>query len=591
MPQEERNQDEMTSSFYSSFGSPGYIEPTICFTRERLTIDEHYPLERLPVTRLVQPGQVLLEFPPPAPAGDNRLRRTVSCGANTSLSEDGTKVVAMVAGYPEIRFCPMEASEEQALEVSVAPLFSLSRDRMRASIVLHPLLLDYPTISKEELYQLLTVSGIVTGVDYRQLSLVKQCVENGRADDERIVVARGTDPIPGRDAHLKFQLEIGPIAGELLDDGSIDFRERKIMVPVSAGQMIDVKAPPTSGRPGATVLGERKAQRHGRDIEVHTAGDAVYSEASRQVTATCDGVLSIVKNSVIKVFSKIEIPGNIDYATGNVESSNCVVVRGSVLPNFKVRTGGDLEIRGSVTSAQVLSMANIVVKGGILGRSSIVSASGDVDINFIEQGKIRCGGTCVIRKQCYYSAIWCGDHIRCRKESILVGGELIAEGSISAGSVGGPDADPAFLAAGVSAERVVQSRNLLMRLEEYKTSIIQRLKGYTGDARSKKLQKLKGGADKLEHLLKKINMIPGTGLYSRPPEGDGGDGVVKVDSKPHEGPATFDIGAITIDIHGTAHPGTILQIGNRTRTLDQHLSATRFYLDEAQGRIISRPLR
>lgn len=482
----------MSSTPYTGFVTPEYIEPTICFTTEKIKIGPDYPIEKLPVTELVEKDQVLVEFTDTdLPETDKLLRRSIIAGTNTYLSEDTNQVLASMSGYPKINFCPVQESEEKELEVSIEPLFHLSNDMLEASIIIKPLLYNYTSLSSEDLYQLLTSSGIIFGVKYKQLNLIKECIRKGSADSERIVLARGKDPIAGTNAYLKFKMEIGPIAGELLKDGSIDFRERKIMVPVSAGQVIASKIPATRGIPGVTVLGDRIAQKPGLDIEVETTDDAVYSPETLEVLATSDGVLSVVRGNVIRVCNKQEIKGDIEYSTGNIESRSSLVIHGSVFPGFLVKTGGDLEIRGSVMSTQVSSLSNIIIKGGIIGNASSVIASGDVDINFIEQGQIRCDGNCVIRKQCYYSHISAGGNIRCREHSAIVGGELIAEGNISLGDAGATGADPAFIAAGVVAKRLYQSRKLQQILKEHKASIVQRLKGYTGVARTKKSEVLK----------------------------------------------------------------------------------------------------
>lgn len=174
---------------------------------------------------------------------------------------------------------------------------------------------------------------------------------------------------------------------------------------------------------------------------------------------------------------------------------------------------------------------------------------------------------------------------------MVVGGELIAEGSITLGDAGATDSDPGFIAAGVVAERLYHSRKLQKRLTEYQESIIQRLKGYTGAARTKKLHSIKGRIGEIKFQYLHINMIPGSALYSRPEENPTpGD-----DSPPlpiiKEQQQSIDISKITIDLYGTIQPGTVLQIGNRTLTVEETMSRKRFQLDETQTHIIALPLR
>lgn len=583
----------MSSKPYTGYVPQEYLEPTICFTTERLKISETYPMDKLPVTELVQKAQVLVEFTDTdLPETSNCLRRALTTGANTYFSEDKSQILTDVTGYPRIHFCPLPESEEKVLQVSVEPLFQLSDDKMEASIVITPLLCNYSTLSSEALYQMLLNSGIVTGIEYKKLKRVKELIREGLTETEIIVLAKGREPIAGKNAYLKFKLEIGPIAGELLTDGSIDFRERKIMVPVSAGQEIAIKVPATKGKPGETVLGEHIAQRIGLDINVETSDDALYSLETHLVSATSDGVLSIVQGNIIKVCSKQDIPGDVNYTTGNIESRNSVVIHGSVYPSFQVKTGGDLEIKASVMSTQVSSQSNIVVKGGITGISSSITASGDVDINFIEQGHIHCDGNCVIRKQAYYSHISSGGNTRCKKHSVIVGGELIAEGSITVGNAGALGADPSLIAAGVVAERLYQSRKIRQQMEEYEESLIQRLKGYSGRVRSEKLRSFNSNIETMKLQFMRVNMIPGTRLYSRTTEDSETAEQVNYESQSNRTKMeSIDIGSISIDIHGTVFAGTILQIGNRTLTVENTISGLQYKLNETKSHIIATPFR
>lgn len=582
----------MNDTPYTGFVLRDYIEPTICFTTERLKVSENYPMDKLPVTELVMKDQVLVEFTDTdLPETEKLLRRSIIAGENTRLSEDKNQVLTDVTGYPTISFHSLQESEEKILDVSVEPLFHLAKNKMEASIHIKPLLCNYTTLSSEFLYQLLISSGIVTGVDYKRLKMIKEHIRNGVTESDYIVLAKGREPVAGTDAYLKFKLEIGPIAGELLIDGSIDFRERKIMVPVYAGQAIASKVPATRGKPGETVLGEHIAQRLGLDIKVETSDDAVYSQKDLLVSATSDGVLSIVQGNIIRVCSKQNIPGDINYTTGNIESRSSVVIHGSVYPGFQVKTGGDLEIRGSVMSTQISSLSNIVIKGGITGNASSVTASGDVDINFIEQGHIHCNGNCVIRKQSYYSHISSGGNILCKEQSVVAGGELIAEGNISLGDAGATGADPGLIATGVVAKRLYQSRKLQQRLKEHEESIIQRLKGFTGVRRTKKLKSLKSSIETMKLQYLRVNMIPGTGLYSRSVEDTATTQPDQaVTQNDQTDTASIDINNISIDIHGTIYAGTLLQIGNRTLTVEHTITKQRFKLNDTKSHILAIPL-
>ncbi len=575
----------------TNFFSAGCIEPTLCFTDTNLKIGEKYPLEKLPVSELIKKDQVLAAFSDTDfSESEGFIRRQILLGPYTYFSEDTNRVLASVTGYPRVEFVQDRENNALSLHVWVEPLFELSKDRMTAYLVIKPLLFNYAVVSSEDLYNLLTKAGIVFGIDYKQLNLAKKYLQTKSLEIEKLIVAQGRKPLSGTNAHLTFKIEIGPIAGQILEDGRIDFRERKIMVPVHKNQSIATKIAPTNGKPGLTVLGERVAQKQGKDIIVETFGDARYDAEKNQIYATNDGVLSVIGDNIISVSSKLVIPGDIDYSTGNIESRNSVVIHGSVLPGFLVKTGGDLEIRGSVMSTQVAGLANIVVKGGITGNVSSITSSGDCDIHFIEQGTIRCQGNCVIRKQSYYSKIYAGGSIRCKEDSTVIGGELLAEGSITLGDVGGIGADPVFLAAGVVAQRIFHSRKLLQRLNAYKKSITQRLKEFRGITREKKLKQFEGKLEDMKLRNLRINMIPGTGLFSRPLEDKTPSSACRSLDRNEPDQGNIEINSISIDVHGTIFAGTMLQIGNQRLEINTNMSHQTFTLDDSLSHIIALPL-
>lgn len=271
---------------------------------------------------------------------------------------------------------------------------------------------------------------------------------------------------------------------------------------------------------------------------------------------------------------------DIDYSTGHIESRNCVLIHGSVQPGFKVKSDGNLEIRGTVMSTTISSQSNLVIKSGIIGKNSTVSALGDADIYFVEQGEIECGRNCIIRKESYYSTIVARKNILCMPSSTVVGGKLIAAGNLSLGSVGSANAAPAFLAAGVDGKRLRQYNDLQRSLAEQQETLIRWMQLHKGNIHQKKIKKMERAIEETRQQVSKINLIPGTGHFSRPDESD----------------ELSDYGAIviqdiSIEIHGIIYAGTIIQIGNRSITLTNTISNRLFKLNDTFTDISALPLR
>jgi uncharacterized protein len=562
-----------------------FLEPTFHFLTRLLKIGDDYTTDKIPVTELVKGGQLLADFPNFhrfAAKGFNKI--PTEPGEFARLTEDENTIIATVPGYPKIKKIRRDNVTEAVIEISVEPLFKISPDNMSVTLVIHPPLEGGHSLLHENIDELLAEQNIVFGIDREAIGEAIAFIQSGEVEFKKITIARGQAVGKSVDAFLRYDMEIGPIAGTILENGSIDFRERRIMVAVSAGQCIATKIPAVQGAPGINVFGEETPATAGKDHKINLLNDAKFLPETSQVIATKNGVLSIVNNNVIKVCSHQILQSDIDYKTGNVESMNCITVRGSVQPGFMITAGGDVEISGSVMSAKVICHGNLVVKGGITGEKCLLMTNGDADINFIEQGTLKCGGIAVIRKQSYLSEISAGSDIRAHQSSKIMGGRLIAEGNISLGDIGSENCSPSFIAAGVIAERLMLFNNMKTKVVEQQDAIIRWLQMYHGSSTSKKVKSMEKELAESKLLLLRFNMIPGTGIYSKV---NGPDDENKDPGEDYSSAGSIAIEKIKIDVAGTIFADTRIQIGNCTLVVEKTVSNRQFKLHPNKKSILA----
>jgi len=567
------------------------LEPTYHFSSQMIKIGEDYTTDKIAVSELVRAGQLLADFPNfHRFAAKGFEKAAIEPGDYAHLSEDESSIIATVTGYPKIKGIRRQDSPGIITVLSIEPLFVVSPDKMKVSFSIHPPLDGCTILQKEDIEQLLADEAIVFGINHDALNDAVTFLAQKNKEFRKFVIAFGQVVGESQDAYLRYEMEIGPIAGTILDNGSIDFRDRRIMVGVKAGQCIATKIPAVHGEPGINVFGEETLAREGKDLKISVQNDARFSPETMQVTATKDGVLSIVNNNVIKVLSHKTISGDVDFETGNVESMNAITVLGSIQPGFRVTVAGDLKIAGSIISATVVSDGNVVVRGGTTGKNSTIQTKGDADINFIEQGTLTCGGMAVIRKQSYYSKIIAGSNIRFHDSSIIMGGQVIAEGNITLGSVGSENSTPTLIAAGTVADRLEHLQHLKASVVEQQDAIIQWLQRYRGSSKSKKVRQMEQQLAETKLLLLRVNLIPGTGKYSKAagPDEESGNVAENEDYISEGGIAIEDI---KIDVIGTIFSGTIIRIGNRTMKLDKTVSNRQFKLHPNGKRILAGPMK
>ena len=480
-------------------------------------------------------------------------------GENCALSEDGNALIALISGYPFLEKSQNDRS--LSVKVNIIPLIHVSTDNMEATLTLYPALTNQPPLQHEQLQLILQKEGINFGIDQDILSesIAKHATLNTPLNS--IPIARGMLPIDGKDAYLRFEVEIGPIPGKILQDGTIDFRERKIFTGVNENQIIAVRVPETIGTPGKNVLGETISQQPGKDISIKISGDAEYCPETCRVTATRSGVLSTINDTEILVSAKQTIPGDVDLSVGNIESKDCVDIKGNVHPGFSVKTKGDLQIGGNIESAAVVSKGNVVVKGGLLGESSRLETQGDVDINFIERAEAIAGGGIIIRRGAYYSKISGDGNILCNPGSKIIGCVICCAGNFTGGDVGSHQGKPATIAAGVNEKRYNKYEKLRQQISELEKKLeILSEREETKSIDNEIFRQYECELQRLQASFRKLNLIPQTPVESR--------------MEP-----IFSHCKARITIHGTVAIGTILRIGNLTRTIEDESSAVEFYVD------------
>lgn len=566
---------------------PKTLEPTLLFTTSYIKIGEDDNTDKIPVTELVHSEKVLASFPGfERFASKGYKKAIIEVGDYTEFSEDGESIISSTIGYPKVIKTTRPDVPGTITIISIEPLFIYTNDKMKATLAIHPDIEDANSLSNENLDELIKNQGLTFGLQQEAIDTAKQLIESGAKEFKKIVIAHGQPVGESADAFVRFDIEIGPIAGTILENGNIDFRDRRIMVGVEAGETIATKKPAVNGEPGIDVFGEETETPEGKDIKVEVLNDATFSSETLKVTASKNGVLSVVNNNVIKVLSHQIISGDVDYETGNIQSMNSISIQGSVQPGFKLDVGGDLRIVGGVSSALISCDGNLVINGGITGKNSKIVTKGDIDLNFVEQGTVFVGGLVVVRAQSYYSTISAGSNIRCHKTSIIMGGQILAEGNISAGDIGSENATPSLIAAGVIGERLQHLLDLKKSITEQQDAIIQWLQKYKGSSTSKKVKNMEKELSETKLQLLRLNLIPGSGLYSRV----AGPDDAPPDAEEYNADDAIDIESIKIDVQGTVFGGTEIRIGNRTMKLEKTVSARQFKLHPNGKRIIAKPI-
>lgn len=349
-------------------------------------------------------------------------------------------------------------------------------DEMKAYLTVTPPVGGARAVTPEEVLEICREDGVVYGI---QENAIKQTLEHARRERiaiSDVVIARGTEPVNGRDGQIEFKVPLATgTAFKLREDGSVDFKEHDNLTTVEQGTLIAVVYRAEEGRrEGTTVRGERIPSRQGENVRLE-AGEGVQvgnTEEGQHYIAQTGGRL-VVQGEKISVEPLLVIRGDVGPRTGNITFNGGVVVHGSVLDGYRVRADRSVTVNGNVGCCRIRSGGNILVKNGVIGKGEgLVAAKGDVFVKFAENANIRAGGTIHINRAALNCRMIAGGRILANKEKgQLVGGELRAREGLDVKVLGNGSEHRTEVHAGKNFMLALKLREVERRLELYRRSL------------------------------------------------------------------------------------------------------------------------
>jgi hypothetical protein len=230
----------------------------------------------------------------------------------------------------------------------------------------------FPKVEFEFVEQALREKGVHVGIDHKA---IQSLVEKPAASTK--VVARGKPPIAGQDAKIELRFKD---QGQMLPDleqSKVDWRELTIIPSVETGDELAIRHPPILGQPGLSVTGEPIPAKIPRDIELVAGAGVEIIEGGLKAVATRSG-RPVYANGRLEVYPVLVAERGVNLASGNIKFDGDVVVKGNVEETMAVYAGGNIEVAGSVTHANLTAGGQVLVRQNVIG------------------GVVRCGGIGVI---------------------------------------------------------------------------------------------------------------------------------------------------------------------------------------------------
>ena len=258
-----------------------------------------------------------------------------------------------------------EGEDEGPVSVDAFPWFFLSSNKLYAWVLVFPPMGQGKELTRGLLYQALDEQGISYGVDSRLIDRLSR-------DEDRyfhlFLIAKGKPAFDGRNGNIVdyFPRSVERVL-QVDEFDQVDYAALDLIHNVQEGQEICRLIRPTEGEPGRTVLDQEIPAKSGKTVPLPKGKNTEISEDGDALVALVSGHVEF-SNRSFQVKPVFEVPGNVDFSTGNISFLGDVNIKGDVLSGFSVQAAGNIWVGGVIEAGSTVEAGgDLTVVKGILG--------------------------------------------------------------------------------------------------------------------------------------------------------------------------------------------------------------------------------
>jgi len=401
-----------------SVGRPGLPNaPCFCLDAPRLEPEEGAqaePVELLP-QREVETELFRLR---------DHLRRT----AEWRLKKIQSQLQIQAQAQPDETALPPPVSLDAEVIVFVPT------NKLTAWIVIYPPFGDGAEVTLEMLQQALEANHVHYGVDADLLERLPGASERYFSF---FLAACGKPPVHGKDGTV-VELFARKVKPSIVEDefGRVNYSELNLFQNVKEGEVICRTIPPTPRVPGRNIYDQEIPAREGLRATISKGRNTILSEDGSLLTAGRSGHVEFSGRS-FQVKPVLDISGDVDWSTGNINAVGDVHIHGNVRSGFTVRAMGSITVDGVVEGCTIEASGDLVVNKGVQGNSqAVLHTHRSLYAKYLENSCVYVHETlqteCIIHCDIYSDGVI---QVRAGRGAII-GGQVHAAQEISANIVG-----------------------------------------------------------------------------------------------------------------------------------------------------------
>lgn len=246
----------------------------------------------------------------------------------------------------------------------------------------------------------------------------------------------------------------------------VDYAALSFVQNVAEGEAICRIVPPSQAVRGCTVLGKELPARDGVAVSIPKGRNTELNEDGSALIATKTGHVEF-NGRAFQVKPVLEIAGNVDYSTGNINFLGDVHIQGDVCTGFTVRAMGAITVDGVVEACTVEAGSDLVlVKGAQGDNRAVLRANHSIYSKFLE-------GCCVyavedLHSDCLINCdVYCDGVVEVNSgRGTIIGGSVRCAHEVNASVVGSRAETPTEVVLGGRPCQEFDQEVLLMEIAE-----------------------------------------------------------------------------------------------------------------------------
>ena len=328
-----------------------------------------------------------------------------------------------------------EGGDSKPEGLDAFPWFFISADKLYAWVLVLPPTGQGRELTRDALIRAMEEQDITYGVDQRLIDRLSR-------DEHRyftlFLAAQGKPAFDGKNGNIvDYFPRVVERVLEVDEYDQVDYAALNLIHNVKEGQEICRLIRPTEGEPGRTVLDQEIPAKSGKSVPLPKGRNTEISEDGDVLVALTSGHVEFTGRS-FQVKPVLDIPGNVDFSTGNIKFLGDVNIKGDVLTGFTVRAMGSIWVGGVIEAGSTVEAGgDLTVVKGILGDgTTTVRAQRCIFSKYIENATI------YVRENLQTDAIingsiYCDGEVLVRSgRGSIMGGKVWAAEMVSASTVG-----------------------------------------------------------------------------------------------------------------------------------------------------------